>query len=145
MIHRWIALSICTLCLACGPILLLPGGELSGTATSPSGDWAWTDEVSTIQLETRPRDPYSVNIWAIGSGERIYIHAGANRAAWVEHMEIDSAVRVLIDEKIYELSASRVEDQGEFDAFSDSYEAKYGIRPRNENVKEVYLFRMTAR
>ncbi len=60
-------------------------------------------------------------------------------------MELDSAVRVLIDEKIYELSASRVEDQQEFDAFSDSYEAKYGIRPRNENVKEVYLFRMTAR
>ena len=59
-------------------------------------------------------------------------------------MEDDACVRVLIDGKIYELTAYRVEDQAEFDAFSDVYEKKYGSRPRNENVDEAYLFQLRA-
>ena len=128
----------------CGPTFLLPGGALTGTSSSSPTDWAWTDDVSTIQLETRPEDPYSVNLWVVGIDDGLYIHAGANRAAWVEHIEVDSLVRVRIEEKIYALSASRIEDQREFDAFSEAYDAKYGIRPRHEDIREVYLFRLAA-
>jgi hypothetical protein len=143
--HRFIALAMCSFFLACGPILVMPGGALSGTAESAPSDWAWTDEVSTIQLETRTEDPYSVNIWVVASGNRLYVHAGTNRAAWVENMEGDPAVRVQIEEKIFELTASRVVAQQEFDAFSDGYEKKYSTRPRHDNVQEVYLFRLVAR
>ena len=144
MAYRFLAILVLLFSLACGPTLLFPGGALGGTSTPPPNDWAWTDEVSTIQLETRPEDPYSVNIWVVGIDEKLYVHAGANRSTWVENMEGDSSVRILIDEKIYALSATRVEDQAEFDTFSDAYEIKYGTRPRNENVGEAYLFYLKA-
>ena len=81
----------------------------------------------------------------IGMGPYLYVHAGANRAAWVEHMEVDPLVRMLIEDRLYELRAARVEDQSEFARFADVYETKYGNRPRNENVAEAYLFRLSAR
>ena len=101
--------------------------------------------MKTIQLETRPADPYSVNIWVVALDEHLYVHAGASRSAWVEHMESDPNVRVRVGDSLYELTAARVEEQGELDRFSDAYERKYGRRPRNENVAEAYLFRLGAR
>jgi hypothetical protein len=50
-----------------------------------------------------------------------------------------------MDDRLYDLTATRVTDAAEFAAFSDAYETRYGLRPRNENVAEVYLFRLTAR
>jgi hypothetical protein len=138
----WI-LAFCA--LACGPTLLFPGGPLDGDTAAAPRDWAFTKDVSTIQLETSPADPYSVNLWAIGLGDALYVHAGANRSTWVENLEADPSVRVRIDGTIYLLSAARVESQAEFDAFANAYEAKYGTRPRNESVTEVYLYRLTSR
>ncbi len=127
------------------PFILLPGGALEGSTKPAPASWAFTDEVGTIQLETNPDDPYSVNIWVIAIGENLYVHAGANRSTWIENMETDPNVRLRVDDAIYELIATRVEDQAEFDRFSDAYEVKYGRRPRNENVEEAYLFRLRAR
>jgi hypothetical protein len=81
----------------------------------------------------------------IAMGDAIYVHAGANRSAWVENIEADPNVRMRIDDSIYELAAARVGEQAEFDRFSDAYEVKYGRRPRNGNVSEAYLFRLRAR
>ena len=131
--------------LGCGPFLVVPGGKLEGTPAPAPNDWSFTSDVSTIQLETNPKDPYSVNIWAVGMGPLLYVHAGTNRSAWVAHMEADSNVRIRIEDKLYLLRASRVEDQDEFERFSGAYEEKYGSRPRNENVVEAYLFRLEAR
>jgi len=128
-----------------GPVLLLPGGALEGSTVAPPESWAFTDAVKTIQLETRPDDPYSVNIWVIALGESLYVHAGTHRSTWVENMEADPNVRLRVDDAIYELVAARVEEQAEFDRFSDAYEKKYGRRPRNGNVSEAYLFRLSAR
>lgn len=127
------------------PFVLLPGGALEGPTAPAPADWSFTHAVKTIQLESRPAEPYSVNIWAIALGAHLYVHAGANRSAWVEHMEADPNVRVRVGETIYELAAARVQDQGEFDRFADAYEKKYGRRPRNENVAEAYLFRLGPR
>ena len=127
------------------PLLLLPGGALEGAPAAAPESWSFTDAVETVQLETRPGDPYSVNIWVIAMGESLYVHAGASRSAWVEHIEADPKVRLRVDESIYALAAARVDGQEEFDRFSDAYEKKYGRRPRNENVGEVYLFRLAAR
>ena len=128
-----------------GPFVLLPGGALDGQAAEVPESWSFTDSVDTVQLETNPVDPYSVNIWAVGLAENVYVHAGANRAAWVENMEADPQVRLQVDDSIYELAAARVEGQQEFDRFSDAYEQKYGRRPGNEVVGEAYLFRLAAR
>ena len=128
-----------------GPFVLLPGGALEGPTAATPESWSFTDEVSTVQLETLPADPYSVNIWVIAMGENLYVHAGANRSTWVENIETDANVRLRVNDSIYELAASRVDDQAEFDRFSDAYDRKYGRRPRNENVAEAYLFRLGAR
>ena len=128
-----------------GPFVLLPGGELEGETSATPTSWAFTDEIDTVQLETQPAEPYSVNIWATALDANMYIHAGANRATWVEHMEADPNVRLRVGDAIYELTSARVETQDEFDRFSDAYEVKYGRRPRNENVGEAYLFRLSAR
>jgi hypothetical protein len=128
-----------------GPFLLLPGGALEGTTATIPDDWSFTDAVKTVQLETLPADPYSVNIWVTAAGEHVYVHAGASRSTWVEKIEADPTVRLRVDDSIYELAASRVDGQEEFDLFSDAYERKYGRRPRNENVAEAYLFRLVAR
>ena len=128
-----------------GPFLLLPGGELSGSVTATPTDWAFTDEVSTIQIETNPADPYSVNIWAVGVGASMYLHAGGNRTTWVEHLEVDPNLRIRVEDNLYELAAVRVEGEEEYAVFADAYEAKYGVRPRNENIDEIYVLRLGAR
>ena len=138
-----LALMLTAAIAGCGdPFVLLPGGALEGSTVPTPESWSFTDDVKTIQLETLPGDPYSVNIWVIALGENLYVHAGANRATWVENMEADPNVRLRVNDSIYELVASRVDDQDEFDRFSDAYERKYGRRPRNEDVTEAYLFRL---
>jgi hypothetical protein len=131
--------------LACGPVLVLPGGELEGELVSPPADWSFGDETSTIQLETRREDPYSVNVWAVGLGPALYVHAGANRSTWVELLEAHPNVRVRVEEKLYELRGTRVEDQAEFTRVADAWERKYDIRFRNEIVAEAYVFRLEMR
>ncbi len=120
-------------------------GELSGSLTEPPADWTAVASEDVIELETNPAEPYSVKLWIIGQGADLYVHAGANRATWVEHIEQDDNVRLLIGESLYELRAVRVESAEEFAAFAAVYEEKYGNRPRNENVNEAYLFKLLPR
>ena len=135
-----------TFALGCSqPLGLAPGGALSGAVADAPASWDFTAAVNTVQLETLPAAPYSVNIWVIALGANLYVHAGTNRAQWVENMEADARVRMRIGETIYALNAARVAAQKEFNRFSDAYEEKYGRRPRNENVEEAYLFRLTPR
>jgi hypothetical protein len=145
--HVFVLAVLLVTCLAScgGPFVLLPGGALEGETAAVPPSWSFTDEVDTVQLESRPRDPYSVNIWVIALDAHLYVHAGDNRATWVENMEADPNVRLGVDGSIYELAASRVGSQSEFDLFADAYEHKYGRRPGNENVSEAYLFRLGSR
>jgi hypothetical protein len=76
-----------------------------------------------------------VNIWVVALDGNLYVHAGASRSTWVEHLEADPPVRIRVSDSIYELAAARVESQQEFDRFSDAYERKYGSRPRNGSVR----------
>jgi hypothetical protein len=128
-----------------GPFTLASGGALEGPTVPIPESWAFTDDVGTIQLETQPTVPYSVNIWVVALGEHLYVHSGANRATWIQHMEVDPRVRMRIDGSLYELTAERVESQAEFDAFSAAYEEKYGNAPRNPSVVEAHLYRLGAR
>ena len=130
---------------ACSGGTPFPGGALEGTPTPVPASWAAPPLPDVIELETHPADPYSVHLWIIGMGDHAYVHAGANRAAWVEHIEADANVRLQVEKAVYELKAERVASADEFAAFSEVYEDKYGNRPRNENVNEAYLFKLTAR
>ena len=46
---------------------------------------------------------------------------------------------------LHALTTVRVGDAKEFARFADAYAEKYGRRPRNENIGEIYLYRMGAR
>ena len=59
-----LALATALLLAACGPLGPFPSGELSGELeTEPVSDWSFLAAHETVQLETRPDDPYSLNIW----------------------------------------------------------------------------------
>ena len=141
-----LCLLISVVLVACeGPFLNLPGGALAGTPAPVPDSWAFTDEVSTIKLETNPAEPYSVNIWVVALDDFLYVHAGDNRAEWVANMEADPNVRLQVDDAVYALEAARVTDQAEFERFAAAYADKYFGRPGNEDVAEAYLFRLGAR
>jgi len=120
-------------------------GELDGEVAQVPADWSQFADAEVIQLETNPVDPYSVKLWVIDMDGSLYVHAGANRATWVAHIESSPLVRLESEGKIYELQASRVTSADEFAQFSEIYKSKYGNYPRNRNVNEIYLFRLTPR
>ena len=144
MIRLVFLLSVVFVLTGWGPFVIFSGGKLEGNAMALPSSWEFSDAIKTVQLETRPSDPYSVNIWIISIGSALYVHAGDNRATWVEHLDEDGSARVRIGDNIYALQAARVTEQSEFDRFSDAYEKKYDRRPGNENVDEAYLYRLQA-
>lgn len=125
--------------------LPVSGGALEGETVPAPENWSIVAAEEIIQFETRPADPYSVNLWVIEMGGDLYVHAGANRATWVEHIEADPAVRLGHEGRIWALTAARVTDADEFARFAAGWEAKYGSEPRNMNVAEAYLYRLTPR
>ena len=121
-------------------------GELEGKQSSPLANWREVADVSIVQLETlREGKPYSVNLWIANIEGTLHVFAGDNVAAWVENIQTDPNVRLGVNGSIYELTAAQETDATQFEKFAQEWEAKYGNRPRNENVDETYLYRLTAR
>jgi hypothetical protein len=131
---------------ACGgPIVMLPGGELSGTLTAVPSDWSFTDSVETLQLETRPSDPYSVNIWGVGMGDRLYIACGDRENRWCSYISEDPNVRLRVNDSIYELRAELVESDSERDAFLAVLRKKYDREVTSEEQGRALAYALTAR
>jgi len=114
---------------ACGgPFLVFPGGALRGTVASGTpADWSFVDDVF-IDLETRPDDPYSVELnYSVKDG-RLYVDPAEGRR-WLEHIRRDPRVRVRFDDTIYELRAVRVTDPAELEGFPED-RIVYRLDPR---------------
>ncbi|MBW2363356.1 MAG: hypothetical protein JRG84_20865 [Deltaproteobacteria bacterium] len=45
-----------------GPFGLLPGGALEGEARPLPPEWSFAGDYGTAQLQTKPEEPYSVNL-----------------------------------------------------------------------------------
>jgi hypothetical protein len=108
----------------CGPIT---GGRLSGTpATPPADGWAFTDDISTIQVETRPDEPYSVTTWCVSDGPTLWVPSrGAEKKPWVQNVLADPRVRLRIGTALYDLRATRVTDAAEQAKVVGLLRAKY--------------------
>ncbi len=139
-----LSVTLLALLTGCGYVPF-SGGQLEGVVAPAPADWSELSQASIIQLETSPADPYSVKLWVIGMESALYVHAGDNHTQWVENIEQNPEVRLQIGDSIFELRATRVTGNEEFQRFSDVYETKYGNRPRNENIAEIYLFRLGPR
>lgn len=132
--------------IGCGPTFVFPGGALEGEPQPPPASWSFAADISTIQLETRPGDPYSVNISCAVANDQLYISAGDSYTQWVENMDADPRVRVRIDGVLYDLRAERVTDPEEMRAFGIAWTAKLGFIGRDPTkLDEAFVYRLGPR
>jgi len=142
------------LALACGPIGPFAGGRLSGEIVrQPVSDWSFSAEQETIQIETRPDDPHSVNTWCVGLGANLYVPSSMilgptdpSERGWVRHVLDDPRVRIRIGDRVYERSAHRVVDADEYETARNALERKYELDPEDRDPeREIWIFRMDPR
>ena len=128
-----------------GPFIVTSGGGLSGTEVEAPAVWAFESESALAQLETRPEDPYSINLVYVQIEGNLYIYAGNTRTNWVEHIEQNPNVRIMVDETIYAARAIRVDDDNEFDAFATLWANRSMFQRDPKQFDEVWLYRLEAR
>ena len=111
-----------------GPFLVFPGGTLSGEVVEPvPSDWTFVD-TSFVHLETRPSDPYSVELNYFVKDGKLYVDPAEGRH-WLDHIREDPNVRVRFGDRVYPLVAVRVEDPAELEGF-DPERLVYRLDPR---------------
>lgn len=108
-------------------------------------------DVEQIQLETRPGDPYSVNVWMGVHDGRLYVPTSLIRGSddpmertWVKNVLADPGVRVRIDDTIYAFRATRIENESELTAVRSMLLEKYDVDP-DEHVVQGWIFRLDPR
>ena len=126
------------------PFGFIPGRELDGDEVTPPQEWTEIDRIATVQLEFRPDKPYSINIWAVGIGQDMYIATGEDGTRWTEYLQQTPLVRVRVRESIYPLNAVRVLDAGEQQSVTDAFVAKYNLDEDNW-VVTGQVFRLDRR
>ena len=114
---------------ACGgPFLVFPGGALRGTVVDARvDDWSFLD-ATFVELETRPDDPYSVQLNYIVRDGQLYIDPSEGKQ-WLEHLRADPRVRARFGDRIYPLQAVLVGEPGELEGF-DADRFIYRLDPR---------------
>jgi hypothetical protein len=139
-----VAAAVAFAALACGPHGPVPGGRLTGeVVNAPVDDWSFAKGVETISIETRPGDPYSVNVWFVSHGPRLWVAAGGGAGSkWAKNLMADPRVRLLIDGKLYERKAVRTTDQAELDEALVLYQTKYDYQRDPKDEGKAVLFRM---
>lgn len=114
--------------------------------TAPVDDWSFASGEERLQIETRPDDPYSVNVWFVSHGSRLWVASvGGDVSGWGEMMIADPRVRLRIDGKLYERKAERVTDQAEIDEVVVLYKTKYDYERDPKEEGQAVLFRMDPR
>ena len=133
-------LCILTVTACSEPFVTIPGGELSGQSLDPPPEWSEVPD--TIQIETRPADPYSINIWSVGLGEDLYVATGADGTTWTGFLEVDSKVRVRLVDEVYSLRAAEVHDAQERHRVAAAYAEKYEVDPGDGWVIRGMIIRL---
>ncbi len=129
----------------CDPMGPLPGGALAGEVNTLPDDWAMVEDIETVQLETNPDDPYSVNLWVVSLDSGLYIAAGGGETRWSKQISIDPEVRLRINHKIYELRASSVDNNEELEEVRRAYLDKYAMESDSAQFNDSRVFRLDQR
>jgi hypothetical protein len=128
-----------------GPLPFLSGGQLEGEERPVPERWELEEDFAIVQLETRPEDPYSINLaYTLIDGE-LFLNAGDTETQWVQHMEADPRVRLRISDGIYPLRAVRVTDPVEITAFGDAWTSHSMFHRHPDELEEVWIYRLVAR
>ena len=143
---RVLCLYVLVLVAGCGdPLMTLPGGALSGVATAVPPDWSSVTDVKTIQVEFRPQNPYSHNIWCVGLGRDLYIATSGKGTRWTPFVATDPRVRARVGTALYDLLAVNVSDATERTRVADAYGAKYDLVGDDNWVNGALIFRLDRR
>lgn len=138
---------LAALLLACrgGPLGPLPGGRLEGADNPCSADFAFASEVETVELEVRPKDPYSVTARAVVVERGLYLPANfANPLTrWPFHAATHNSVRVRVAGKVYACHAVRVTDEELQSRLRGEAERKYGGYA--DDADEFWWFHISPR
>jgi hypothetical protein len=130
----------------CGrPFLLLPGGKLDGEAAPVPADWTSAGEYGTAQLETRPQDPYSVNVGFTVLDGHLYVNAGDTETQWAKNIAANPLVRLRMDGALYDLRAERVTDPADIAAFGAAWTSQSMFRRDPTKLDAVWLYRLVPR
>ena len=138
------------------PFSRFAGGELSGAIASPPAQWRDVPEV--VQLEVRPAEPYSVNVWCVVVDNDLHIATSSEDSGWISLVRSDGEVRLRMGETLYPLRAVEVGDAPAIRAqVRDAYIAKYGgsdglfglnrlrRNQASKAVEEGFVFRLERR
>ena len=128
-----------------GPFLLASGGGLAGEIEPGPTDWSFAGDYGTVQLETRPGDPYSVNIAFTVVDGRLYINAGDTETQWVKNMAANPLVRLAMDGVLYELRAERITNTTEIATFGKAWTDQSYFRRDPSALGEVWIYRLIGR
>jgi len=140
-----VALAAVAFAACSGPCGLLPGGALAGETRPVPADWGFAGDAGTMQLETHPEAPYSVNIaYTILDGV-FYINAGDTETQWVEHIATSPLVKARLDGVLYEMRAVRVEDAEEIARFGEAWTGQSLFRRDPAGFDEAWVYRLVPR
>ncbi len=146
MSFRLLAVPLILAALGCnGPMGLLPGGELNGESRPAPADWTFAGDSGIVQLETRPEDPYSVNIAFTVLDGRLYINAGDTETQWVKNIASNPLVRLRLDGVLYELRTERVMDADEIATFAGAWTTQSMFRRDPTELDDVWIYRLVSR
>ena len=139
-------MACCLTVSACdGPPHFMAGGELSGAVSDVPVVWQLDEESGLAQLETRPEDPYSINLTYVQMDGRFYIYAGDTKTNWVKHIEQTPLVRIRVDDAIYPTRAVRVDDDDEIRAFAGIWANLSAFQRDPLKLEEIWLYYLVAR
>jgi len=141
-----VSFSTATLVLGCsGPLVLLPGGALDGETRPVPDDWSFAGDAGTMQLESRPAEPYSVNIAYTFVDSVFYINAGDTETQWVKNIAANDHVKARLDGVLYEMRAVRVDDEAEIARFATAWTGQSFFRRDPTQLDRVWVYRLVAR
>ena len=128
-----------------GPFMLLPGGELDGEVKPSPSDWSFIEGYGMAELETRPEDPYSVNLAVTVIEGTLYINAGDTETEWVKNIAEDPLVRLRWDDVLYESRAERVTSATTVAKFGEVWAGQSMFMRDPSELDEVWLYRLVPR
>ena len=93
------------------PIEILSGRQVTGPEVGYPADWSFTDDYSTIAVETRTANPHSVTVICWIADDKLHIPAsdGASKD-WPSYVMADDRVRLKVGDQVYPASLRRVAD-----------------------------------
>ena len=125
-------LFVLALCAGCGPVGPFSGGRLSGEQGGWPEDWNRVADVTQIQLETVPEDPYSVNVWFVVVERDAYLATSLlmgtevpEEREWVRNITTDPRVRIRIDGILYSVRLETVADASLRARVFEAFQVKY--------------------